>query len=321
MYSIGQRLREERLRKGIKLSEISEFTRIRTAFLEAIENDQFDQLPGAFYARSFIRQYARYIGLDDPELEAEIKRQLGEPGPVVSAQEVLTGLSVSGPEKSPVLWRTQPASRWLAYVTVAGLVVAGILGVYLGWRQVRVRAEAELHAIRPAETTVAPVTPQPAVQPPASTLPGPAPTAGPAPAPQPAIAGPAETAQPARAAESTPERQSLVVEIRAQKDSWIQVHSDEKVVFVGTLRSGQARTFEASERIRILTGNAGGLQVLRNGSPLGPIGPEGQVRTVEITKETYRISGPRPKPPEAEPKPSAEPPSGETPPPLAFNPQ
>ncbi len=85
MYSIGQRLHEERLRKNVQLSEIAEFTRIRTGFLEAIENDRFDQLPGAFYARSFIRQYARYIGLDDPELEAEIERQFGEPGPVVSA--------------------------------------------------------------------------------------------------------------------------------------------------------------------------------------------------------------------------------------------
>jgi len=317
MYSIGQRLREERLRKGIKLSEISEFTRIRTGFLEAIENDQFEQLPGAFYARSFIRQYARYIGLDDPELEAEIKRRLGEPGPVVSAQEVLSGLSVSGPEKSPVLWRTQPASRRLAYVTVAGLVLAGILGVYLGWRQVRVRAEAELQAIGRTESAVPPPAgEQPVMRAPEAIAPTP-------PVSRPETSSPqaAEPVQPTPVAASPGEPRGLVVEVSAQRASWIQVQSDGRVVFADTLQAGQSRTFQASERIRILTGNAGALQILRNGSPLGPIGPEGQIRTVEITADSFNIVAPRPKAPQTESQPSSGTTGSEASPPLALDPQ
>ncbi|MGC8794315.1 MAG: helix-turn-helix domain-containing protein [Bryobacteraceae bacterium] len=318
MFSIGQRLREERLRKGIKLSEISDFTRIRTGFLEAIENDQFDQLPGAFYARSFIRQYARYIGLDDPELEAEIQRQLGEPGPVVSTPELIGGLSVSGPEKTPVLWRTQPASRRLAYATAVLLVVAAILGIYLGWRQARARVEAQLRAAQEVPTPTAFPASSPAVAEtgrsgiPASTAAGPAqpPASSAQTAEQPAPASPSPTPQP-----------PLSVELTADKASWIQVQADGKVVFADTLQAGQSRTFQASERIRILTGNAGGLRIVRNGVPLGPAGPEGQVRTIELTQEGYTISAPKPKPPAAETEPSASPTGGETPPSLPLNPQ
>lgn len=321
MYSIGQRLREERLRKGIKLSEISEFTRIRTGFLEAIEADQFDQLPGNFYARSFIRQYARYIGLDDPELEAEIKRQLGEPGPVVSAQEVLSGLSVSGPEKSPVLWRTQPASRRLAYATVALILLAGVLGIYLSWRQIRARAQAEWEAAQLTQT--APITTAPSG--PASPGAAPASSAAPATAIEPAST-PSDTAT--AASQAATQSAGLVVEVAADRDSWMEVRADGQIVFSGTLAASQRRTFQASDRIRILTGNAGGLRIVRNGIPLGPVGPEGQVRTVELTREGHTVFPPKPKPAPSESPPASEQPEpspgatgSERPAPLALGQQ
>ncbi len=304
MYSIGQRLREERLRKGIKLSDISEFTRIRTAFLEAIEADRFDQLPGNFYARSFIRQYARYIGLEDPELEAEIKRQLGEPGPVVSPQEVVSGLSVTGPEKAPVLWRTQPSSRTLAYATAALLVVAGVLGVYLSWRQIRARAQADWEAAQVRETTSAATSTTvteagQATETRAETAP-----VSPLPATQPAT--PAE-APPMPTPQEPQEPAPLTVEVAADKDAWIEVRADGRIVFVGTLAAGQGRTFRASERMRILTGNAGGLRIVRNGVPVGPIGPEGHVRTIELSREGHRVVSPQPKPAPTESEPASEP--------------
>ncbi|MCS7316281.1 MAG: DUF4115 domain-containing protein [Bryobacteraceae bacterium] len=300
MYSIGQRLREERLRKGIKLSEISDFTRIRVGLLEAIEADQFDQLPGNFYARSFIRQYARYIGLEDPELEAEIKRQLGEPGPVVSPQEVLSGLSVSGPEKPPVLWRTQPTSRKLAYATAALLALAGFLGIYLSWRQVRARAQAEWEAGQTVQTAPS-VT---AGEEPAQSLPERTPAAAPTPAAE--QRAPASLAEPAAPLQAGQTR-ALTVEVAADRDSWLEVRADGEVVHKDLLRAGQSRTFRASERIRIVTGNAGGLRIVRNGTPIGPIGPEGQVRTIELTPEGHAVVAPKPKPTPVESQPPEQP--------------
>lgn len=305
MYSIGQRLREERLAKGIKLSEVSEVTRIRTAFLEAIEADRFDQLPGSFYARSFIRQYAGYLGLEDPHLEAEIKRQLGESGPVVSTQELLSGLSVSGPEKPPVLWRTQPASRRLVYATAALLAAGGLVGFYLGWRQVRAGAEPEWQAVPTAqELAVQTQTGEPG---PAAPESAPAPVEA---APMREAGRPETPVMPAPPEAAEPE--ALTVEIAADRESWLEVRADGRVVFSDTLHAGQSRTFRAAERVRVLTGNAGGLRILRNGVALGPIGPEGQIRTIELTREGHTVLPPRPKPAPAQPEPAPGQPQAST---------
>jgi len=288
MYSIGQRLRDERVRQGLKLSDVSEKTRIRTVFLEAIEADQFDALPGRFYARSFVRQYARLLGIHDPELEAEIARELGEPGPVVTAEQVLASLGANVPERAPIVWRARLDPRWLAYATVGLLAVAGVLGAYLGWQRIRARAEArqaaaaiELQASPPQQTESVP-----------ASRPEPAPTAPP-----------------------------LVVEVAARTSAWTQVVTDGTVAFVGTLQAGQQRTFRASDKVRILTGNAGALDIRRNGTPLGPLGPEGQVRTIELTREGHTVSAPKPKASEEKPAPAEPSAPGEAPAPLPLNPQ
>lgn len=61
---IGQELQKARLDKGLSLDDIQQTTKIQKRYLAAIENGQFDQLPGAFYERAFVRQYADAVGLD-----------------------------------------------------------------------------------------------------------------------------------------------------------------------------------------------------------------------------------------------------------------
>ena len=61
---IGQELQKARLDKGLSLDDIQQTTKIQKRYLAAIENGQFDQLPGAFYERAFVRQYAAAVGLD-----------------------------------------------------------------------------------------------------------------------------------------------------------------------------------------------------------------------------------------------------------------
>ena len=58
MSSIGELLRRERIRRGFGLEQISQELKIAPRFLEAIEDDRFDRLPGALFAKSFVRQYA-----------------------------------------------------------------------------------------------------------------------------------------------------------------------------------------------------------------------------------------------------------------------
>lgn len=78
MVKIGQKLRETRLRKGLTLSDVSQNTKIKPVFLEAIENGEYDKLPSASYAQGFVRNYASFLGLPERESLALFRREFDE---------------------------------------------------------------------------------------------------------------------------------------------------------------------------------------------------------------------------------------------------
>jgi cytoskeletal protein RodZ len=67
----GEHLKREREMRGVSLEEVSAATRISTRFLEAIESEKWDELPGGVFNRGFIRAIARFLGLDEDGLVAE----------------------------------------------------------------------------------------------------------------------------------------------------------------------------------------------------------------------------------------------------------
>src|SRR5450631_4093662 len=77
MTLVGETLRRERLKRNLDLEEIANELKISTRFLQAIENDQYDKLPGGVFARSFVRQYARLLGLDDEAMAGQVQQVLG----------------------------------------------------------------------------------------------------------------------------------------------------------------------------------------------------------------------------------------------------
>jgi cytoskeleton protein RodZ len=64
VFEIGSTLREARERQKLELSQVEGVTRIRARYLQAFEDERFDILPGAAYAKGFLRTYAAYLGLD-----------------------------------------------------------------------------------------------------------------------------------------------------------------------------------------------------------------------------------------------------------------
>ena len=74
-FSIGDLLRTSRNRRDEELCEVSEALRIRRVYLEALENNKFEELPGAIYAIGFIRTYAEYLGLDAEEVVRHYKSE------------------------------------------------------------------------------------------------------------------------------------------------------------------------------------------------------------------------------------------------------
>lgn len=71
MASFGENLRRERELRGVDLRDIAEATNISLRFLQALEQDRTDVLPGGIFPKAFVRQYANYLGLDPDRLAAE----------------------------------------------------------------------------------------------------------------------------------------------------------------------------------------------------------------------------------------------------------
>jgi cytoskeletal protein RodZ len=71
MGSFGENLRRERELRGVSLREIADSTKISVRFLEALENDRLEILPGGVFRRAFVREYARHLGLDAERTVAE----------------------------------------------------------------------------------------------------------------------------------------------------------------------------------------------------------------------------------------------------------
>ncbi len=78
---VGNKLREARARRRLSLEEVEEATKIRGRYLQAIEGEDWDQLPGETYARAFIRTYAALVGLDGDRLAEELRQAQGAARP------------------------------------------------------------------------------------------------------------------------------------------------------------------------------------------------------------------------------------------------
>ncbi len=70
MFEIGTRLKEQRIAKGLSIEDVQNATKIRSWYIEAIEEGKFEKLPGKFYEKSFIKSYAELV-----ELDSEIYQQ------------------------------------------------------------------------------------------------------------------------------------------------------------------------------------------------------------------------------------------------------
>jgi cytoskeletal protein RodZ len=79
MAEIGSTLREARMRAHIDISEVEASTKIRAKYLRAIENEEWDLLPGTVYVKSFLRTYGDFLGLDSRLLIDEFKRRYERP--------------------------------------------------------------------------------------------------------------------------------------------------------------------------------------------------------------------------------------------------
>jgi cytoskeleton protein RodZ len=310
MTSIGETLRRERLKRNLELGQIAQELKIASRFLEAIEADDLDKLPGGVFTRSFIVQYARLLGLDEEKIAGELQQTL-EPPPETPA-------SVEAPKPADSAihvprveeWQGVGGSRfrWSSSLSAAALVVAAMLVcsvLYTWWQHTRRLAPA--HESPPVAAVQPAPQPAPVAQPPSpadrsSTAPGgtqppsgaPAPSTeqhappGPQGAPAPGPGGTRPPVSVAGASASNPNA-AVRVELTADEPVWVLARSDGKYLFSGTLGAKESRTIEAASTVLLRLGNAGGVTITLNGKPVGSVGPKGQVRTVQFTSGGFEI--------------------------------
>jgi transcriptional regulator with XRE-family HTH domain len=246
LATFGEELKREREIRGISLKEISDDTKISKRFLEALERNDHKTLPAPVFTRGFVRQYARYLGLnaedmvnrynfaaagdDRIEKSAHLERLVTPPTPEVPVRKGIP----------PPYARVDRN----IYITIA-IVIALTL---VGWWAYRLKQQrgvdqADARPVVVASTSAA-AAPQPA-QPPA---------------------------QPT----SSPDTLRLTLDVN--DDSWVTLEADGKTVVSDELKAGERRTFEAKDRFRFKTiGNAGGVVVTFNDVRVPALGRERQV--------------------------------------------
>lgn len=276
-HTIGQLLRETREGIGSDLNRVATALRIRAAYLEAIEEGRYDQLPGAVYALGFVRAYATHLALDGEEavrrfkLEAEgFEGQRGLTFPVPLAERSVPGgtmllvaviLAICGYG----LWYYLSSSAQPRPERVAA-VPAELAPHPAATAQPQTSADAPPAAVSPTPSAAAPTEPPvataapetppaeaaapaaPVAEPPPPVVAvAPPPVPAPPPAPGPDVApSAAEVAAPPPPAVEKPRiygvaNGSTRILLRAVNDSWVQIRDANNVsVFARELHAGDS---------------------------------------------------------------------------------
>ncbi|KAF1304074.1 helix-turn-helix domain-containing protein [Enterococcus saccharolyticus] len=129
---IGDKLRQARLNKNISIDELQKKTKIQKRYLEAIEQGKFDLLPGEYYVRAFLREYASVVGVDGDYLVAVFdgEADLEKPAPKRVAPEVVHGSRVRVTEKQPKTLLDYLPMILLGMVALTIVIIVG----YMMWQ-------------------------------------------------------------------------------------------------------------------------------------------------------------------------------------------
>src|SRR5690349_10524460 len=126
MPDIGTTLREARMRARIDISELEAETKIRAKYLRALENEEWDLLPGPTYVKSFLREYADALGLDGKLLVAEYK--LRNEGPSDFEMQPISPRTARQRQRQRERGRaTSGAMRDVLVAVVVLLVIGGLI--------------------------------------------------------------------------------------------------------------------------------------------------------------------------------------------------
>lgn len=303
----GARLKEQREKRGITLEQISKSTKIGTRFLEALEEDHFERLPGGIFNKGFVKAYARSVGLDPDQAVIDYLA-------ATASDQAKTEATEQAPLIEPPAEVKRPGSASFPWGTIATLllILAFTFAVWGFFSRVITREKEPAQAPRAkvaAPETLSPVPPAPSVpapqvQPAASALPSSAHNSAQSTAAASSSQPPVAVNPNAPQTDSTsPTTRELILRIKAREESWLSMTVDGEVTSEQTLSASQEKTVRARNGIVIKTGNIGGLDFDFQGKQLPTQGELGEVKTLAFDAKGWRVvpKSPTTKPEEPQP--------------------
>jgi cytoskeletal protein RodZ len=261
MSSVGAHLRQLREARGISLGEIARATRVNASYLNALEAEDWAELPVPVFTRGFIRAYCQALGEAPEESLSMYEGRSAAPAAAAPSPSTTPAAPTARPAASSARPAAEPPPRNRGPVLVS-FVLLVVLGVALVALTLALQSGRESSGVRRAAR--APAAPARPVETPAVDATPPAPAVPGAPP------APSAAAQPAR-----PAGYRLVA--RALESTWMRVRTEDGKTTEETIPAGQVREWVSTGPFTLTVGNAGGVTLELNGRALPPLGASGVV--------------------------------------------
>lgn len=269
--TVGAILKEARLAKGISLADAEKGTSIRSRYLQAVENDEYDKTPGEVFLKGIIRNYGNFLGLNGPELVNEYKASAaGMAAEAVRSQGIRevdkVRLNIQLKEKRDIGSGTGrfempklPMKQCLAGLAAVAVLAAGYFAI---------PATINYFKNMPKEEAK-------------------------------------QTEQVKPEAKAPAVLDKVTVDLEAEGDCWLEASADGKELFAGILHAKESKHFEAKDKLIVKYGNIGVVRIKVNGEAVDLKGEHG------VAVKTYLRNAPAQpaaaaKAEEAAPQPVAE---------------
>jgi cytoskeleton protein RodZ len=257
--TFGERLKREREMREVSLKEVTSATRIGPRFLEALENEEWEKLPGGIFNRGFVRSIARFLGLDEENLLAEYDLARGD-------QSMPAPQPYENKLPRPPIWL--PILAVLALLAVLGGLVAG--GIY-GWRWYSARRAAKQSsssALLSSQTQngIASATP---------------------------ATGAAQSSDSAIATTNVP----LDLAVSTSAATRVRILADGKSLLDAEVPAGETHHFSATQQFEVTVADSSAVLLELNGRAMPPVGTPGASGTIVLSQKDLRpASGGTPQP-------------------------
>lgn len=275
MKEIGEYLRKAREEKELSLKDIQEITKIRLQYLEAMENGDFEAIPGEVYRKGFLVNFANAVGLDGQLLLEKyyaIKNEIPPIEPVTDREkmEVTRGSGENAKPKTKRFRLKNKANFWVGVAIIIIIASLCLIVPMIKERTISLSHTADISEEAESQS--------------------------------PSVADEAENSSDEISVKQVSEDSSsedmittqvfpasITVYAEFSEDVWVRVKADGKYIYmengVTFTKDSPKQVWTAQESLEIRVGNSGGIKMSFNGQDLGVLGKRGVSKTYRFTPD------------------------------------